>query len=257
MIRIAFFDIDGTLVNFGSHQIEPDAVAALDAMRARGVKVCISSGRHKCVMDNLHDYPFDAYICVNGGLIMIDDVYTHRRPVPRDDAMAIARAMQENAIPQIVYIEEGVRMSFSDENSDRMLRKLCIKTPPFTDIVELAKTSPIYQFTPFLKRGQEKILNSWPVSTLLSRWNDEFVDLNPPDVTKAGGMALVMEHYGIDRSESIAFGDGGNDIAMLEFAGIGVAMGNATPDVKQRADYVTTSVGDCGVSNALRHFGIV
>ncbi|MCD8313173.1 MAG: Cof-type HAD-IIB family hydrolase [Bacteroidales bacterium] len=257
MIRIAFFDIDNTLVAFGSRKIEPSARAALDALREAGVKIFISSGRHKCVMSNLGGYPFDGYICVNGGLVMIGDEYVFRHPIPRQDSVAIARAMRENAIPLIIYIEAGVRMSFSDANSDRMLAKLCIPLPQLTDIERMAQEVDIYQFTPFLKKGQEKILDTYPSNTLLSRWNDEFVDLNPADVTKATGMQEVMAHYGFSREESIAFGDGGNDIQMLQYAGIGVAMGNATPDVKEMADFVTTSVDDGGVAGALRHFGIV
>ena len=61
----------------------------------------------------------------------------------------------------------------------------------------------------------------------------------------------------IDISETVAFGDGGNDIGMLQHAGIGVAMGNAAPDVKAAADYVTTDVDNFGVINALRHLGLI
>ena len=55
----------------------------------------------------------------------------------------------------------------------------------------------------------------------------------------------------------MAFGDGGNDISMLRHAGIGVAMGNANDDVKAVADYVTTSVDENGIANALKHFHII
>ena len=55
----------------------------------------------------------------------------------------------------------------------------------------------------------------------------------------------------------MAFGDGGNDISMLQHAGLGVAMGNAKEEVKQKADYVTTSVDEDGIANALKHFGII
>ena len=55
----------------------------------------------------------------------------------------------------------------------------------------------------------------------------------------------------------MAFGDGGNDIAMLQHAGVGVAMGNAMDEVKKAADFVTTSVDEDGIVNALRHFGLL
>ena len=59
------------------------------------------------------------------------------------------------------------------------------------------------------------------------------------------------------REEIIAFGDGGNDVDMLEYAGIGVAMGNAGEDVKAAADYVTTAIDDDGIFNALKHFNVI
>ena len=55
----------------------------------------------------------------------------------------------------------------------------------------------------------------------------------------------------------MAFGDGGNDVEMIEYAGIGVAMGNALPDVRKHADYVTSTVDEDGIVAALRHFRIL
>ena len=67
----------------------------------------------------------------------------------------------------------------------------------------------------------------------------------------------IIEYFGISLNETMAFGDGGNDISMLQHAGLGVAMGNAKEEVKQKADYVTTSVDEDGIANALKHFGII
>ena len=85
----------------------------------------------------------------------------------------------------------------------------------------------------------------------------DFTDLIPADGGKAVGMQVVLEHFGWSRDNAIAFGDGGNDVDMLRFAGIGVAMGNATDEPKTVADYVTDSVDDAGISNALHHFEIL
>ena len=62
---------------------------------------------------------------------------------------------------------------------------------------------------------------------------------------------------GIKAEETIAFGDAENDLEMLKFAGIGVAMGNGEEQVKAQADYVTADVDDDGIAKALRHFGLI
>ena len=70
------------------------------------------------------------------------------------------------------------------------------------------------------------------------------------------GMA-AMERYGLSREEIMAFGDGENDLSMIKLAGTGVAMGNGEACVKAAANYVTGSVFEDGVSQALRHFGLL
>ena len=67
----------------------------------------------------------------------------------------------------------------------------------------------------------------------------------------------MLAHFGIPASDTMAFGDGGNDIEMLRFAGVGVAMGNAGEEVRLAADYVTDDVDHDGIQNALRRFGVI
>ena len=74
---------------------------------------------------------------------------------------------------------------------------------------------------------------------------------------KETGIKAYLEHEGLKRSESMAFGDGKNDVSMIQYAGIGVAMGNGVDNLKREADYVTTEVGNDGIKNALEHFGII
>ncbi|MBW5377106.1 Cof-type HAD-IIB family hydrolase, partial [Brachyspira pilosicoli] len=71
------------------------------------------------------------------------------------------------------------------------------------------------------------------------------------------GIDKIIEHYGIKLEETIAFGDGGNDISMIKHAHIGVAMGNANKEVKEIADYITDDVDNNGIYNALKHFNII
>ena len=93
--------------------------------------------------------------------------------------------------------------------------------------------------------------------SVTTRWHPEFTDIVPENISKAEGISRVIAGYGIGREEVMAFGDGGNDVEMIEYAGIGVAMGNALPDVRKHADYVTSTVDEDGIVAALRHFRIL
>jgi hydroxymethylpyrimidine pyrophosphatase-like HAD family hydrolase len=75
--------------------------------------------------------------------------------------------------------------------------------------------------------------------------------------TKQKGIDEIIRHFGFLREETMAFGDGGNDISMLRHAATGVAMGQACDEVKRFADYVTDSVDDNGIRNAMKYFRII
>ena len=90
-----------------------------------------------------------------------------------------------------------------------------------------------------------------------ARWTEEFADMIPLEGGKPVGMQKILDYYGIDQKDTIAFGDGGNDMTMLEFAEIGVAMGNANDEVKSHADYVTDTSENDGILKAFQHFGIL
>lgn len=89
------------------------------------------------------------------------------------------------------------------------------------------------------------------------RWYPTFADIIASGVDKGVGIDQFCNYHGFSLEETMAFGDGGNDLEMLRHAAIGIAMGNADDDVKQAADYVTNDVDDEGVFKALQHFGLV
>ena len=76
-------------------------------------------------------------------------------------------------------------------------------------------------------------------------------------INKSYGMRKYLELHGLSRKDTIAFGDGPNDLDMIEYAGIGVAMGNARQKLKDVADYVTKDISDNGIQYAMEHFGLI
>jgi hydroxymethylpyrimidine pyrophosphatase-like HAD family hydrolase len=103
---------------------------------------------------------------------------------------------------------------------------------------------------------EQKVMSFLP-NLSLSHWHPLFADVNVAGISKATGLSVFADYYGIGMTEIMACGDGGNDIPMLKVAGIGVAMGNASEIVKASANFVTDTVENDGLCKALKHFGII
>lgn len=257
MTKAVFFDIDGTLVSFRTHSISQNTLADLYALKEKGVKTFIASGRPLKMMDNLSGFPFDGYITLNGAIVYADDRVIFRHPIDAATAGKIAEIADTAGMPCVTYCEGRLAVSMTDETTDMTFKMIKLPPIPVIPAVEMAR-EPVYQFTIFADEKQEKTMILPEADKLEpSRWNPMFMDLNPKGLSKADGIRAICGHFGISREETMAFGDGGNDIEMLKYAGTGIAMGNASDNVKASADHVTASVDEDGVSKALRHFRVL
>lgn len=91
----------------------------------------------------------------------------------------------------------------------------------------------------------------------LVRWHERSTDVLPSGGSKAEGIKKVIEKLPFDREDTYAFGDGLNDLQMIEFAGTGVAMGNAVPELKKIADFITKPVDEDGIQYAVEALGLL
>lgn len=261
MIQAVFFDIDGTLVSFQTHTIPDPTRRALFALRERGVKLFIATGRPPVSLGVLRrgfDFEFDAYITINGQYCCNRDGVIYERTLPPDSIRRIVPYMEREQIAcSFVELERTYYNLVNDKvrTLNRMLGE-----PDKKDRVEdvsQAHLRPIYQLSPYVSKWEEGAFLEHMPGCKAVRWHDIFMDAIPVDGGKPVGMDRVLEYYGIDLADTMAFGDGGNDVDMLRHAGIGVAMGNALDEAKQAADYVTDTVDEEGVANALKHFGLI
>ena len=109
----------------------------------------------------------------------------------------------------------------------------------------------------FPKETDEEVFSNVLTHCDTVRWHPLFTDIVKKGINKSTGIDEVSRYFGIKLEDTIAFGDGGNDIPMLKHAGLGIAMGNASERVQAAADFVTTSVDDDGIAYALKHFGLI
>lgn len=256
MIKAVFFDIDGTLVSFKTHRISEQVLADMYRLKEKGIRLFIASGRHYLVMDNLQDFPFDGYVCMNGALVMMDGKQIYARPMGKELASEVISRCESKSLPAVVFSIDSYGISRKTEQTERAFRMINLKNVPVVPLSE-ADTSKICQFTIFEDEEHEELLMAGLDGIATSRWFPDFFDMNPAGLSKAEGIEKILDIIGATREETMAFGDGGNDVEMLEYAGTGVAMGNAMDEVKAKADFVTLSVDEDGISHAFRHFGLL
>lgn len=258
MIKAIFFDIDGTLVSFNTHRVAASTKEALRILRKKGIKVFVATGRQIHAIDNLGLLQFDGYITLNGSYCLEGkDNVIYKRGIPDEDIRSLIHYQQETeAFPCAFVYENNTTINFTNEDTASILRLLNFPEIPVRALEEY-DGEEVFQLIAFFKEGQERRIMEAIPHCESTRWNPLFTDVVPKGSSKAVGMDQILAHYHIDLRDSMAFGDGGNDIPMLAHAGIGVAMGNAGEEVKQAARYVTSSVDEDGIMKALQHFGVL
>lgn len=258
MVKAVFFDIDGTLVSFKTHEVPQSTVEAIAALRAKGIKVFIASGRQLQSINNLGTLEFDGYVTVNGGICFAGKTeMIFKQAIPEEDIRSLLNYQREVEPFPCAFVMNGkILLNYKNKDVEDIFRLLDFPEPPIGPTDLLAGES-IYQLIAFFSAGQEERIMAALPHCEATRWNPLFTDVVPKGCNKAVGIDKMLAHFGILPDEAMAFGDGGNDRAMLSHVGIGVAMGNADKEVQEAASYVTTSVDDNGIWNALKHFGLL
>lgn len=263
MIKAIFFDIDGTLVSFRTHTVPDSARRALDELRSKGIQLFIASGRHPADIFSVTDFPFDGYVALNGGYCLAgrDKVIFRREIDPGDIERMIHWQQGPDRFACVLAGEKQMCLNFTDERVMRV-RKLVetgnpARVAPPEEWNAIARQGVLQLIAFFGPEDEPRLMREVFPHCRSMRWNPLFTDLVPAGVDKAEGIDRMLARYGLGLDEAMAFGDGGNDIPMLEHVKASVAMGNAAPEVKRAASYVTTSVDDHGIARALRRFGLI
>lgn len=257
MIQAIFFDIDGTLVSFRTHTISPATLEALHTLREKGIKLFISTGRHQKMLSSLEGlFPFDGYITLSGQYCFCGGQVLRSNPMSPEAVEELVQAARSNAFSCIFLEGEDIYLNCVNQYTRQFMQDLNLPYPPVADPGR-ALGRDIYQAVTFLTRENEHLLLDRAPHLKTTRWHPNFLDVIPAAGGKDKGLQAVLDHFHIPVEQSMAFGDGENDLSMLEYAGIGVAMGTASDGVKARADYVTSGVDEEGVVRALEHFGLL
>ncbi len=256
MIKAAFFDVDGTLFSHSMKKFPESTKEALRLLRKKGIKTFLSTGRSYIEAGKLpwEDIVFDGYVTLNGQVCTDEKgKILFGNPIVGADKEYLLSVFKNHEKPLIVVEADRLYLNFVNEVVEAAQKAVSIPNPA----IEEYSGAEVYQFIAYLTRTEEEEFMCKIPNCQATRWYEAGVDIIPKDSGKILGIQKMLEIYGFSREEIIAFGDGDNDAEMLEFAGIGVAMGNAVEITKQKADYVTDHIDQDGLWNALKHFEII
>lgn len=257
-IKALFLDVDGTLVSFKTHRVPDSAREALKEAHNRGVRLFIATGRAATDLEIVSEIPYDGVAALNGAECILrsgEAVSLHR--IPKEDFLRALAYSEEFGFPVALELNEGIFVNRIEPVVEEWAHLVAHPVPAQTDLATLFDRVDCCQMCFFFDEGQQRqVMASFP-GLVATRWCPLFADINVRGVDKATGMAEFGARFGFTAGETMAFGDGGNDIAMLRAAGIGVALGNARDEVKHAANYVTTGVDRHGIRRALEHFGVI
>ena len=259
-MKLVFFDIDGTLLDVHGH-VPESTVAAIAALQENGHKAILCTGRSKGFIreKELTSIGFDGIVSGCGTQIEYDGALLFQQLVGPAEALRLVQCIKKHRFAAILEGPRHLYMDPEDFGEDWYARHVTkIMGEDMRTIQGEWENWSFAKFSSIVNHETEEAF----FAELGDRYtpiyhNPDIVEVVPAGYDKSSGMAHLCEALGVDAADTMAFGDGMNDMGMLQWAGIGVAMGNGNERIKVVADYVTDDLHEDGIANALRHFGLI
>lgn len=275
--KIIFFDIDGTLINFGGDFPE-SAKEALRLAKANGHKIFLCTGRSKCqIEDRLLEFGFDGFVSGAGAYVEYHDKDVFSNYMTESQLSCLIDYLDSN---DMIYLLQSTDSVISTQHcADTVLAnfKKNLKGDVPKNIKQIFSKQTIvdsikdyckdyttiekacyYNANLSLEEITEQLKAEYDVTAMsFNDVRDSSGEITVKGVTKALGMEKIVEFLGMSQEDTVAFGDGPNDFEMIEYAGVGVAMGNASDDLKAIADMVTTHIAEDGIYNGLKKLNLI
>ncbi|MCL5291326.1 MAG: Cof-type HAD-IIB family hydrolase [Actinobacteria bacterium] len=260
--KLVAIDLDGTLLTEG-YEIEPAALDAIQSAAKMGVKFTIATGRmHGSAARFAEELGVEVpLITYNGSVVrcaISGNEYRHLK-VPREAAIKALSLVGSDRALRYVFTYDRVITDTPDEWTDRYARILGVEMHLTEDLANTSLDDDPTMIVFMCEEGRTKMTTDLLAQELdssvrLTNSNPWFVDVLHKDASKASSLRYVADKLGILIEETIAIGDSWNDLEMIEAAGVGVAVANATEKLKERADYVTSAERGAGVAEVLEKF---
>lgn len=260
--KLLALDLDDTLLN-NEFTISPrNRQAILEATR-RGIIVTLATGRmFRSALTYARELELDVpLITYHGALVKKaysgEEIY--HRPVPLKEAREITGYLEERGCHLNLYVNDSLYVREDNELTRYYVEIANVEFTSVGDLTVFLKEEPTKMTV--INRDEEKLRSLWDtfkdrypeiISIALSR--PYFLEITHAQATKGQALKSLASSLGIEREEIMAVGDSYNDIDMIELAGMGVAVDNARREVKEAADFITSSHQEDGVAEVVERF---
>lgn len=254
-IKMLVFDNDATLFNHRIGGIEDDVFDALIKLKSKGYKLCLNTSRS---YEETYNIPKKLYelmdmVILLAGAYVFNNNKIDIRYIDDDKVKQLINYFDTHDVTYRYCLDNGIGyLNRHDEDKEAIFKRLYNMIPKIKKYENERVIHFIYYALGDTKQDIIKISNGLAHSNL--RLGGEIA---PSNTGKAYGVKLACEKFNIDPKDVCAFGDGGNDVEMLKYAGLGIAMGNGSDECKQAADYVTEDINENGIVNALKRFEFI
>ena len=250
-------DFDGTLYSHSLGKIPDSSVEALKTLKDKGFLVFLCTGRSLPELKDfeLKDLTFSGKILLNGQIICDEnDAVVCRRPIEGELKERLVSFFQNRNVPLFFAAEDDNFLNYVDEHVIHVQKEVSSVPPHLGEY----NGEDFYMATAFVGTVEqlERIMSLNDIAEV-TYWHEGACDIVPKGISKSVGIKEALKIWNIDSKETMAFGDGDNDVEMLEECAIGIAMGNSYEAVKKHADYVTDDIDEDGLYNALKHFELI
>ena len=262
--RLIALDLDGTLNN-SKGRITPRTKQTLIQAQEKGAKIVLASGRPlPGLYQNARELEFDHFdgylLCFNGARICT----WKEKQIIYDQTMSPGMAQlvydynRRNDYNMVIMSYEGEDVLAEDANAYRVQEEAALNhmnvrvVPSVRNTLRHPVNKLLFAAAPdYLADIEMEFKRPFVGQLSIYRSAPFYLEVMATGIDKARSMERLAKHMRIDRNQIIAFGDGYNDLTMIEYAGVGIAMGNAVDELKKKADGITASNDEDGIASFL------
>lgn len=245
-IKIAFFDIDGTLIDINKKVISEKILETLSRLKQKGILICLATGRASLTLPQFPKINFDVFLTFNGSYCFNSEKVIFSNPIPVQDVKQLIKNAANIGRPVSIATKDRIAANGADQDLVDYFGYAGLKVEVSEDFEELLKEE-IYQVMMGCRKSEYVSMMKGIRQAKITAWWDRAVDIIPADGGKGKAIEKVLAYYHLDKAEAIGFGDGNNDIEMLQSVGTGVAMENGSEQLKAVADDMCGHAAEDGI----------